>query len=65
VVDLVLPNPVFAVHQILVHSDRFFDNNQTVIDHAKITWFWAMENNQVRRFPHFTVFGEHLEFLVE
>jgi hypothetical protein len=34
-----------------VHGDRFFEkkNNQTVTDHAKITWFWAMENNQVPR----------------
>jgi hypothetical protein len=58
------------VYQNLVHGDRFFEknNNQTVINHAKITWFWAMENNQVRqkifrRSPDFTVFGEHLEIL--
>jgi hypothetical protein len=61
------------MYQNLVHGDRFFEknNNQSVINHAKITWFWAMENNQVRRkiffrrLPDFTVFGKHLEFLVE
>jgi hypothetical protein len=39
------------VYQNLVHGDRFFEkyNNQTHIDHAKITCFFAMENNQVRR----------------
>jgi hypothetical protein len=49
-----------------VHGDRFFEknNNQSVIDHAKINWFWAMENNKVRgkifrRSSDFTVFGEH------
>jgi hypothetical protein len=38
-VDLVLSKPVIAVYQNLVHGDRFFkkNNNQTAIDHAKIT----------------------------
>jgi hypothetical protein len=60
------------VYQNLVQGDRFFkkNNNQTAINHAQITQFWTMKRNEVRlkmfrRSPNFTVFGEHLEFLVE
>jgi hypothetical protein len=56
------------VYQNLLHSDGFLEknNNQTAIDHAKITWFWAMKKNQVwrkifRRSPDFTVFWRTLE----